>query len=191
MVDLNSSSQGLFSIMDWSKCTLASLISFGMMFALTIYLVLLSFRFRGCHKKRGERRCRVSSPVWTRRKVFWLQRGQSRTVYVFASMESSAKARKSCGKEAPERIEEVSTKYCSNILKIITLAFTAVMACTELQIVYDLHQDKQIQSLSNFTLKSRNSGYALGYRDKAKLKKPTLLSLTQFGFGMGPSFLLT
>ena len=109
-------------------------------------------------------------------------------MYVFAAMESSIKARKSSGKEALERIEEVSTKYCSNILKIITLAFTAVMACTELQIVYDLHQDKQIQSLSNFTLKSRNSGYALGYRDKAKRKKPTLLSLTQFGFGMGPEF---
>ena len=47
------------------------------------------------------------------------------------------------------------------------------MACTELQIVNDLQQYKEIQSLSNFTLKSRNSGYALVYRDKAKLKKPT------------------
>ena len=104
-------------------------------------------------------------------------------------MESSIKARKSCGKEALKSIEEVSTKYYSNTVKIIILAFITVMACTELQIVNDLQQqDKEIQSLSNFSLKSRNSGYAFVYRDKANLKKPTLLRLTQFGFGMGPEF---
>ena len=103
-------------------------------------------------------------------------------------MESSIKARKSCGKEAPRRIEEVSTIYYRNTLKIIILALIAVMACTELQIYNDLQQYKEIQSLSNFTLKSRKSGYALDIRDKVKLKKPTLLRLTQFGFGMGPEF---
>ena len=99
------------------------------------------------------------------------------------------KATKCCGKETRERTEEVSTKYCSNILKIITLAFIAVMAETEWYIGNDLQQNKEnIPSLSNFTLKNRNSGHALVYRDKAKLEKPTLLSLTQFGFGMGPEF---
>ena len=99
------------------------------------------------------------------------------------------KATKRCGKEARERTEEVSTKYCSNILKIITIAFIAVMAFTELQNVNDLQQNKEnIRSLSNFTLRNRNSGHVLVYRDKAKLEKPTLLSLTQFGFGMGPEY---
>ena len=74
-------------------------------------------------------------------------------------------------------------------MKIITLAFITVMAGTKLQIVNDVQQVKEnIQSLSNLTLKSRNSGYALVYRDNVKLKKPTSLSLTQFGFGMGPEF---
>ena len=101
------------------------------------------------------------------------------------------KATKYCGKEARQRTEEVSTKYCSNSnkLKIITLAFIVVMVCTKLQIVNDLQEDKEnIRSLSNLTLKSRYSGYALVYKDKTKLEKPTLLSLTQFGFGMGPEF---
>ena len=99
------------------------------------------------------------------------------------------KATKCCGKETRERTEEVSTKYCSNILNIITLAFIALMAATELQIVNDLQQNKEnILSLSNFTIENRNSGYTLVYRDKAKLEKLTLLSFTQFGFGLGPEF---
>ena len=108
---------------------------------------------------------------------------------LLATLESSLKATKCCRKEAHERIEEVSTKYCSNSLKIITIAFIAVMAGTELQIVNDLEQDKEnIQSLSTITLKSRNSGHALVYRDKPKFEKPSLLVLTHFGFGMGPEF---
>ena len=70
MVDLNSTSAALFSVIHKPKCTLASLTSFGMMFGLNIYLVLLLFRFRGYYKKRRVRRCRVSSCLWTRRKVF-------------------------------------------------------------------------------------------------------------------------
>ena len=69
-IDLSSTSGGLFSIMHKPKCILVSLISFGMMFALTVYLVLLSVRFMGYHKKRGVRRCRVSSCLWTKRKVY-------------------------------------------------------------------------------------------------------------------------
>ena len=108
---------------------------------------------------------------------------------MLAALESSLTATKCCRKEAHERIEELSTKYCSNILKIITIAFIAVMAGTELQIVNDLEQDKEnIQSLSTITLKSRNSGHALVYRDKPKFEKPSLLVLTHFGFGMGPEF---
>ena len=60
-VDLNSTSGGMFFIMHKLKCILVSLISFAMMFALTVYLVLLSLRFKGYHKKSGVRRCRVSS----------------------------------------------------------------------------------------------------------------------------------
>ena len=136
-VDLSSTLGGLFSLIHKPKCRLVSLISFGMMFALTVYLVLLSLRFKGYHKKRGVRRFRVSSCLWTRRKVFWLQSGQSRTAYVLAALKSSNKARKRCGKEGCKGKEEVSTKYYSfsNILKIITLAFIAVMSGFEMQMV--------------------------------------------------------
>ena len=54
----------LFSVMHGLKNTLASLISFGMMFSFTIYMILLSLR------KKGVRRCRVTSCLWTRRKVY-------------------------------------------------------------------------------------------------------------------------
>ena len=70
MVNLSSTLAGLFFVFHIPKCILTSLMSFGMMFALTVYLVLLSFRFRGCYKKRCIKRCRVSSCLWTRRKVF-------------------------------------------------------------------------------------------------------------------------
>ena len=40
---------------------LASLTGFGMMFALTNYLVLQVLRFRECQRKRGLQRCRVRS----------------------------------------------------------------------------------------------------------------------------------
>ena len=70
MVDCISTSDGFFFFMHRSRCSLASLISFGMMFVLCSYLVLLSLRFRGCHRKSGVQRCRVSSCLWTRRKVF-------------------------------------------------------------------------------------------------------------------------
>lgn len=90
----------------------------------------------------------MSSCLWTRRKVFWLQSGQSRTAYVLAALDSSIKARKYCGNEASERIEEMSTKYFSNISKIITFAYIVAMAGTELHMVNDVQQDEgRIQSL--------------------------------------------
>ena len=64
MVAQFSTLTDLFSVMHMLKYTLASLISFGMMFSFTIYLVLLSLR------KKSVRRCRVSSCLWTRRKVY-------------------------------------------------------------------------------------------------------------------------
>ena len=64
MVAEFSTLDNLFSVMHRLKYTLASLISFGMMFIFTICLVLLSLR------KKGVRRCRVSSCLWTRRKVY-------------------------------------------------------------------------------------------------------------------------
>ena len=106
-----------------------------------------------------------------------------------AALESSTRARKRRGKEAREETYEVSTKYCSNLLKMSTLAIISVIAIAKLQIVYDLEQDRgNIQSLLNLTLESRNSGYALVHRDKANVKKPTLVSLMLCGFGMGPAF---
>ena len=118
-----------------------------------------------------------------------MQRGKSRSAYVLAALDSSIKARKCCGKESRQIVYEQSFKYCSNILKIITLAFIAVTMGTELRMLDDLQEHKgNIQSLSNLILQSRNSGYALIYRDKTKLKKPTLLNLTLFGVEMGPEF---
>ena len=63
MVDLSPTAAGLFSIMHRSKCLLTPLISFGIM-SFIIYMVLISLR------RSGVRRCRVSSCLWTRRKVF-------------------------------------------------------------------------------------------------------------------------
>ena len=45
MVELISASVGLFYVIQIPKCKLASLISLGMIFAFTSYLVLLSLRF--------------------------------------------------------------------------------------------------------------------------------------------------
>ena len=87
--------------------------------------------------------------------------------------------------------EEESTKLysCSNILKIFTFALIVVILGSELQMVNDLHQHEgNIQSLTNLTLGSRYFGYARVYRYKGKLKIPSLLNFTQFGFAMGPEF---
>ena len=55
--------------------------------------------------------------------------------------------------------------------------------------VNDLHQHEgNIQSLTNLTLGSRYFGHARVYRYKGKLKIPSLLNFTQFGFAMGPEF---
>ena len=79
MVVFSSTSAGSVSVIHTSEYLLAPLISFGVMFAFIIYMVLIPFR------KSGVRRCRVSSCLWTRRKVFLLQRSQSRTAYVLAA----------------------------------------------------------------------------------------------------------
>ena len=60
----------LFYSMLGSNCILASLISFGIVFALTGYLLLLSLKFKGFNKPRATRYRRVSSCLWTRRKVY-------------------------------------------------------------------------------------------------------------------------
>ena len=58
---------------------LVSLISCGVMLSLTSFLLLKILRFRGSIKKKAERRCRVRSCLWTRRKVLWLQSGLPRS----------------------------------------------------------------------------------------------------------------
>ena len=50
--------------------TLASLISFGMAFALMSYLILLIFKLNDSNRQRAVRYRRVSSCLWTRRKVY-------------------------------------------------------------------------------------------------------------------------
>ena len=70
MFDCTSTLDGFFFFMYRSRCLLASLISFGLMFVVSSHLVLRSFRFRGWYRKSGVQRCRVSSCLWTRRKVF-------------------------------------------------------------------------------------------------------------------------
>ena len=64
MVAQFSTFADLFSVIHKLKYTLVSLISFGMMFSFTISLVLLSLR------QKSVRRCRISSCIWTRRKVY-------------------------------------------------------------------------------------------------------------------------
>ena len=68
--DLSSTLAGLFFVMHRPKCILVSLISFGMMFALMSYLVLLSFKLNESNRQRAVRYRRVSSCLWTRRKVY-------------------------------------------------------------------------------------------------------------------------
>ena len=70
ILDCTSTLDGFFFFMYRSRCLLASLISFGMMFVVSSHLVLRSLRFRGWYRKSGVQRCRVSSCLWTRRKVF-------------------------------------------------------------------------------------------------------------------------
>ena len=84
-----------------------------------------------------------------------MQRGQSRTAYLSAALESSIKARKCYVKKARDISEEESTNYCTNILKMITFGVILVRGGTNLQ--NDLEQFKEnILFLSNYTLESRN-----------------------------------
>ena len=62
--------EGLLYPMLGSDCIIAFMISFGVMFTLTSYLLLLSLRLIGSNRKRVVRRRRVRSSLWTRRKVF-------------------------------------------------------------------------------------------------------------------------
>ena len=70
MLHLISTWGGLFYTMIGTKCTLASLISFVMMFALTSYLIFLCLKFKGYNRKTVGRYRRVSSGLWTRRRVY-------------------------------------------------------------------------------------------------------------------------
>ena len=71
--------------------------------------------------------------------------------------ESSIKARSYHGKKAREKTEQVSTKSCSNILKMGTLTLIATMACTEVLSLDNLLQHRaKTKSQSSFILGSRN-----------------------------------
>ena len=132
MVDFISTWGGLFYALLAPKCTLPSLLSFGIMFTLTSNLVLLSLRFGGCKRKKVVRRCRVRSCLWTRRKVFWLQKRLSRSAYVLHALQNSNKARTYCKKSARERAGEVSTRFFPNILQMSTLALIVAIAGSEI-----------------------------------------------------------
>ena len=84
---------------------LVSLISCGVMLSLTSFVLHKLWRFRGFMKKKAERRCRVRSCLWTRRKVLWLQSGLSRSEYVLKALRSSMNARANWGKKAHKRNE--------------------------------------------------------------------------------------
>ena len=93
---------GLLYVILVPKSTLVSLLSFGVMFTLTSYLVVLTLRL---NRKRV--RSRVNSRNWTRRKVFWLQKGKRRSTYLFNARENSIKARPQCGKKARAKTREI------------------------------------------------------------------------------------
>ena len=93
IVNLISTWSAMFYTMIGSKYTLHSLRILVMMFTLTSYLILLSLNFRGYSSKKGARYRRVNSSLWTRRRVYWLQKGKSRSSYLFDARMSSIKAK--------------------------------------------------------------------------------------------------
>ena len=105
------------------KYGLACIISFGTMFTLTIYLLLLSSRYNVFARKRVARRRSLGSCIWTRRRVMWLHSGKSRYVYVLEALQSTSKARAYCEKKLHERNEGLSTTSCSNIVTVGTNGF--------------------------------------------------------------------
>ena len=70
VLNVFSTCGGLFYSKLGFNSTLASVISSGIMFTLMSYLVLLCFKFNGCNRQRAVRYRRVSSCLWTRRKVY-------------------------------------------------------------------------------------------------------------------------
>ena len=92
MVNLISTGGAIFYTMIGSKYALHSLIIFVIMFILTSYLILLSLNFRGYSRKKRARCRRVKSSLWTRRRVYWLQKGKSRSSYLYDARMSSIKA---------------------------------------------------------------------------------------------------
>ena len=105
------------------KYGLACIISFGTMFTLTIYLLLLSSRYNVFTRKRVARRRSLGSCIWTRRRVMWLHSGKSRYVYVLEALQSTSKARAYCEKKLHERNEGLYTTSCSNIVTVGTNGF--------------------------------------------------------------------
>ena len=151
-INLILTSGGLFYAIPSYKFILASLLSFGTMFTLSIYLFLLSLRF---NRKRIIRR-RVSYHQ-TRRKVFQLQKGQSRSAYLVAALESSTKARAHNGKKVCQRTQELSKISKLKVLKMGTLALIIAMVSTEVLIVnvFQQHQP-HTKPLPNLIFECRN-----------------------------------
>ena len=123
IVALSSNWCELVNVVLDPKYGLACIISFGTMFTLTIYLLLLSSRYNGFTKKRVARRRNLGSCIWTRRRVMWLHSGKSRYVYVLEALQSTSKARAYCEKKLHERNEGLSTTSCSNIVTMGTNGF--------------------------------------------------------------------
>ena len=110
MLDFFSTWGGFFYCMFGSKSIFASLTSFVVMFTLTSYLLHLTLRCRGFKSKTAAHRRRMRSCLWTRRRVFWLQKGKSRSAYLLKALERRIKARAYCGIEAREETEQGFTK---------------------------------------------------------------------------------
>ena len=88
-------------------------------------------------------------------------------MYLQEARENSIKARLQCGKKARSKTRELSTNSCSKILKLCILVLIAVVVCTKLKIVNDLHEDTTNQP---------------------KLNEPTLRTSTPLELGMGPEY---
>ena len=123
IVALSSNWCELVNVVLDPKYGLACIISFGTMFTLTIYLLLLSSRYNGFTRKRVARRRNLGSCIWTRRRVMWLHSGKSRYEYVLEALQGTSKARAYYGKKLHERNEGLFTTSCSNIVTMGTNGF--------------------------------------------------------------------
>ena len=100
------------------KCTVALLITFGIMLIITSSLLWKFYNWlRIKNRSTLPRRRRVGSCQWTARKVYWKQRALSRATYVLEALQRSTEARL-CSKKARKEDKGMSTTSGSIIPKM-------------------------------------------------------------------------